>query len=58
MQGEEYTQQSYCEKANAFKQEWLQSHPEVNSALQSALQVLPDPHCNQPDIHDLWHHVH
>ena len=46
MQGEEYTQQSYCQKANAFKQEWLQSHPEVNSALQAALQVQTDPHCN------------
>lgn len=45
MQGEEYTQQSYCQKANAFKQEWLQSHPEVNSALQFALQVLNNPYC-------------
>ena len=43
MQGEEYTQQSYCEKANAFKQAWLQSHPEVNSALQTALQVFIAP---------------
>ena len=52
MQGQEYTQQSYCDKANAFKQEWLQSHPEVNNALQLALQVLTATHCNQSDIDD------
>lgn len=40
MQGAEYTQQSYCQTANDFKQKWLQSHPEVNSALQLALQVI------------------
>ncbi|KAL0052381.1 hypothetical protein WJX82_001231 [Trebouxia sp. C0006] len=37
-EGEEYTQQTYCQKANAFKQQWLQSHPEVNAALQAAIQ--------------------
>ena len=42
MQGEEYTQQTYCQRANAFKQQWLQSHPEVNSALQAAIQVSRD----------------
>jgi len=40
MQGEEYTQQTYFQKANAFKQQWLQSHPEVNATLQVAIQVL------------------
>lgn len=42
MQGEEYTQQTYCQRANAFKQQWLQTHPEVNNALQAAIQVSRD----------------
>ena len=38
-QGGEYTQQTYRQQADVFKQHWLLRHPEVHGALQSALKV-------------------
>ena len=35
----EYTQQTYRQQADMFKQHWLLRHPEVQKALQDALMV-------------------
>lgn len=39
LQGGEYTQQTYRQQADMFKQHWLLRHPEVQKALQDALMV-------------------
>lgn len=39
LQGGEYTQQTYRQQADMFKQHWLLRHPQVYTALQDALQV-------------------